>query len=99
MAQYKIALKHAAVSIPGVGVLSGERILEGAEYEKYVGLGLLEPYFPVATPPQPKVAPQAPVAPPAPVLTEELPTGNVVQEGSEEPPEPVEAKKKPSTRR
>jgi len=94
MAQYKIASKHTAVSIPGVGVLSGERILEGAEYEKYVGLGLLEPYFPAATPPQRKAA-----MPPAPVLTEELPTGNLVQEGSEEPPEPVEAKKKPSTRR
>jgi len=95
MAQYKIASKHTAVSIPGVGVLSGERILEGAEYEKYVGLGLLEPYFPAAGALHPKAAP----TPPAPVLTEELPTGNLVQEGSEEPPEPVEAKKKPSTRR
>jgi len=58
---FKKSSKFAAVTIPGVGMVQGELVLTGAEYAKYVALGLLER----CEAPTPVAAPPAPPAPPA----------------------------------
>jgi hypothetical protein len=59
---FKKSSKFAAVTIPGVGMVQGETVLSGAEYSKYVALGLLESCDAPALVAAPPAAPAAPPA-------------------------------------
>lgn len=66
MSKFKVSQKFSSVTIPGVGVVHGEKVVEGKQFEKYVELGLLEEFKGDLTPASSVQAP-APKAPdPAP---------------------------------
>jgi hypothetical protein len=91
---YKKASKFAAVTIPGVGVVQGDTVLTGSQYEKFVGLGLLEPWAaPSATPA--KAAPAAP----APVVEPKVDAPAKVEETGEDGPDTRPAAKKTTSKR
>jgi hypothetical protein len=57
---YKKATQFASVTIPGFGVVQGDTILTGSQYEKFVGLGLLEPCSAPKAPSTKAATPPAP---------------------------------------
>jgi hypothetical protein len=91
---YKKASKHSSVTIPGVGMVQGDTVLTGSQYEKFVGLGLLEPCA-APTEPSAKAAPAAP----APVVEPKVDAPAKVEETGEDGSDTRPAAKKTTSKR